>query len=216
MLLKSTQAKGRLTPRQVQLLRIFARVQARHCYSPTIGELAAALGISRSTTFEHIGELRGKGLLSAQPGRARSLKLTSKGQSLLSRLAEGPSASVDGIPLVGRVAAGAPIEAVEDRDSLSLASCFGAGDDVFALEVRGDSMVGEDIRDGDYVICRRRAVADDGALVVAIVDNEDATLKRFYKERGRARLEPANDDYEPIYSDNCRIEGVVVGLVRRL
>jgi len=123
---------------------------------------------------------------------------------------------VDGIPLVGRVAAGAPIEAVEDRDSLSLASCFGAGDDVFALEVRGDSMVGEDIRDGDYVICRRRAVADDGALVVAIVDNEDATLKRFYKERGRARLEPANDDYEPIYSDNCRIEGVVVGLVRRL
>ena len=126
------------------------------------------------------------------------------------------SASADGIPLVGRVAAGAPIEAVEDRDGLSLASCFGAGDDVFGLEVRGDSMVGEDIRDGDYVICRRRAVADDGALVVAIVDNEEATLKRFYKEKSRVRLEPANEDFEPLYCDNCRIEGVVVGLVRRL
>ena len=89
MLLKSTQASRRLTPRQIQLLRIIARVQASHCYSPTIGELAAELGISRSTTFEHIGELRGKGLLSAQPGRARSLKLTSKGQSLLDGLAEG-------------------------------------------------------------------------------------------------------------------------------
>jgi repressor LexA len=108
------------------------------------------------------------------------------------------------------------MEAIEDRDGLSLASCFGAGDDVFALEVRGDSMVGEDIREGDYAICRRRAVADDGALVVAIVDNENATLKRFYTESSRARLEPANDDYEPIYSNNCRIEGVVVGLVRKL
>ncbi|MHC4335140.1 MAG: LexA family protein [Planctomycetota bacterium] len=147
MLLKSTQASRRLTPRQIQLLRIIARVQASHCYSPTIGELAGELGISRSTTFEHIGELRGKGLLSAQPGRARSLKLTSKGHRLLSGLAEGPSASADGIPLVGTVAAGLPMEAIEDRDCLSLASCFGAGDDVFALEVRGDSMVGEDIRE---------------------------------------------------------------------
>jgi repressor LexA len=215
MLLKKPQPVGRLTPRQVQLLRIIVRVQASHCFSPTIGELAAELGISRSTTFEHIGELRRKGLLSAHAGRARSLKLTSRARNLLSSLAEGPSGEAGEIPLVGTVAAGLPMEAIEDRDGLSLASCFGAGDDVFALEVRGDSMIGEDIREGDYVICRRRAVADDGGLVVAIVDNENATLKRFYKERSRARLEPANEDFEPIYSDNCRIEGIVVGLVRK-
>ncbi len=92
----------------------------------------------------------------------------------------------------------------------------GGADDTFALEVRGDSMIGEDIREGDYVICRRKAVAENGRLVVAIVDDENATLKRFYREKDRVRLEPANGDYDPIYSDNCRIEGVVVGLVRKL
>jgi repressor LexA len=204
----------------MQLLRMIGRVQVSQCYSPTIGELAAALGVSRSTTFEHIGELRRKELLSACPGKARSLRLTSKGQNLLSGPGEDgldlPGQPVEDIPLVGAVAAGLPIEAIEDRDCLSLAGCFGRSDGLFALKVTGDSMIGEDIRDGDYVICRRQAVADDGALVVAILDNESATLKRFYKEKGRARLEPANDDCEIIYSDDCRIEGVVVGLVRKL
>jgi repressor LexA len=217
---KTTQRSSQLTPRQVQLLRMIGRVQASQCYSPTIGELAAALGVSRSTTFEHIGELRRKGLLSARPGRARSLKLTSKGQNLLSGPGDGDfdlrGRPVEDIPLVGTVATGLPIEAIEDRDCLSLAGCFGRSDDLFALEVTGDSMIGEDIRDGDCVICRRSAVADDGQLVVAIVDDENATLKRFYREKSRARLQPANDDYEPIYSENCRIEGIVVGLVRKL
>ena len=214
------EATVRLTPRQLQILTAIASFQVNKCYSPTIGELARRLGISRSTTFEHIGELRRKGLLSAEAGRARSLNLTSSGQELLEgrggRRSKvwGPSAA--GIPLVGRVAAGAPVEAVQQRECLSLAGHFGGSDELFALEVTGDSMVGEDIRDGDYVICRRRVAADDGQLVVAIVDDENATLKRFYRESSRARLEPANDDYEAIYSDNCRIEGVVVGLVRRL
>jgi repressor LexA len=114
------------------------------------------------------------------------------------------------------VAAGMPIEAVENAESLSLSSCFGTGDDIFALEVKGDSMIGEDIHEGDYVVCRRSAVANDGQLVVAIVDQENATLKRFYNEKTRARLQPANDDYEPIYSYNCQIEAIVIGLVRKL
>ena len=121
-----------------------------------------------------------------------------------------------GIPLVGRVAAGLPVEAVENKDYLSIESCFGNTGDIFALEVKGDSMVGENIREGDYVICKKTATASNGQLVVAIVDNEDATLKRFYKENNLVRLQPANDSYEPIYSDNCRIEGVVIGLVRKL
>ncbi len=148
------------------------------------------------------------------------MKVSSEARKLLSnlpdedlhpRLAEQAS-----IPLSGMVAAGMPVEAVENAESLSLTSCFGAGDDIFALEVKGDSMIGEDIQEGDYVICRRSAVAHDGQLVVAIVDDENATLKRFYKEKTRARLQPSNDDYQPIYSDNCRIEAVVVGLVRKL
>jgi repressor LexA len=117
---------------------------------------------------------------------------------------------------LGKVAAGPPVEAIEEKEYLSLSSHFGSSDCLFALEVKGDSMIDDDVREGDYVICRRSSVADDGQLVVAIVDDEDATLKRFYKEERRARLQPANDDYGPIYSDNCRIEAVVVGLVRKL
>lgn len=148
------------------------------------------------------------------------MTLTAKSRGLLKRFTEhscqAADKTPDGIPLAGVVAAGLPIEAVENRDNLSINSLFGAADDAFALEVRGDSMVGENIREGDYIICRRAAVATDGQLVVAIVDNENATLKRFYRDSKYARLQPANDDYEPIYSNNCRIEGVVIGLVRKL
>lgn len=208
-----------LTPRQLQLLRMVACFQENRRYSPTLAEMASELNISRSTAFEHIAELRKKGLLSGYPNKARSLKVSSRAQELLNELSDRgfQSASVEpaGIPLAGRVAAGVPLEAVENVESLSLNSCFGTGDDIFALEVRGDSMVNEDVREGDYVICRRCNVAEDGQLVVAIVDNENATLKRFYKDKNRARLQPANDNYQPIYSDNCRIEAIVIGLVRK-
>jgi repressor LexA len=109
-----------------------------------------------------------------------------------------------------------PVEAVENIELLSLGSVFGSGDGIFALEVTGDSMIDEDVRHGDYVICRRSRIAEDGQLVVAIVDDQNATLKRFYEEKGRARLQPSNDDYQPIYTDNCRIEAIVIGLLRRL
>jgi len=210
---------NQLTPRQLQLLRTIARSQASHCYSPTIGELACELGISRSTVFEHIAELRKKDLLSACPAKARSLKLTPKGRELLKGLTAHSLDSHhklhEDIPLVGGVAAGSPIEAIENKDYLSLTSQFGNDDCLFALEVKGDSMVDDGIWDGDYVICRRTAVASNGQLVIAVVDNENATLKRFYKEKAQARLQPTNDDYDPIYSSNCRIEAVVVGLVRK-
>jgi repressor LexA len=192
-----------LTPRQLQLLKAIRVFQAGRCYSPTIAELASELAISRSTTFEHIAELRKKGLLSALPAKARSLNLTSKAQKLLNCLNNNlnsrsqPPAGLSGaalaktdIPLAGKVAAGSPIEAIEDIESLSLSSYFGNSDDIFALEVTGDSMTGADIRNGDFVICRRSPVADNGQLVIAIVDNENATLKRFYKEKSLARLQP--------------------------
>jgi repressor LexA len=220
-----------LTPRQVQLLNAIAGFRSSRGYLPTIGELAESLGVSRTTAFEHIEQLRRKELVLNQPGRARSLNLTSKARRRLSDIrnhqpesstgfqpVEGAArmAVTQGIPLVGRVAAGLPVEAVENKEYLSIESCFGNTGDIFALEVKGDSMVGENIREGDYVICKRTATASNGQLVVAIVDNEDATLKRFYREKIRVRLQPANDAYEPIYSDNCQIQGVVIGLVRKL
>jgi repressor LexA len=209
-----------LTPRQLQLLKAIRVFQAGRCYSPTIAELASQLEISRSTTFEHIEELRKKDLLSPSPATARSLNLTSKALKLLDCLDNETTNSRSrlqaDIPLAGKVAAGVPIEAIENIDSLSLNSCFGNSDDIFALEVKGDSMTGDGIANGDFVICRKCSTADNGQLVVAIVDNENATLKRFYKENSVVRLQPANDAYEPIYSDNCRIEAVVVGLVRKL
>jgi repressor LexA len=209
-----------LTPRQLQLLKAIHDFQAGRCYSPTIAELAQQLAISRSTTFEHIAELRKKDLLSASPATARSLKLTSKALKLLdcldNEISNPRSQPPEGIPLAGRVAAGAPIEAIENIESLSLNSFFGDSDDIFALEVKGDSMTGDGILDGDFIICRKCSTADNGQLVVAIVDNDNATLKRFYKEKSAIRLQPANDNYDPIYSDNCRIEAVVVGLVRKM
>ena len=212
--------ESRLTPRQLQLLKAIRVFQAGRCYSPTIAELASQLAISRSTTFEHIEELRKKDLLSPSPAAARSLKLTSKAQKLLdcldNEIPDSRSRPSTDIPLAGKVAAGVPIEAVENIESLSLNSCFGSSNDIFALEVKGDSMTGDGIVDGDFVICRKCSTADNGQFVVAIVDNENATLKRFYKEKSAVRLQPANDAYEPIYSDNCRIEAVVVGLVRKL
>jgi len=217
---KTADPATQLTPRQMQSLKLIRSFQVSRGYSPTMAELASELGTSRSTVFEHIAELRKKGLLSACLGKARSLKLTSKAQRLLKHLADQSSNSYRdqpaGIPLVGRVAAGVPIEAIEDKDYLSLSSYFQSSDDTFALEVKGDSMIDDGIRDGDYVICRRSKVADNGQLVVAIVDEKEATLKRFYKEKTHVRLQPANDAYGPIYSDNCRIDAVVVGLVRKL
>jgi repressor LexA len=208
------------TPRQVQLLKTIAEFAGRDGYSPTIGELAQTAGVSRTTTFEHVEQLRKKGYIWGPAGKARSLTPTSKARKLLNQLNRCQSQTKETadteIPLAGVVAAGLPIEAVENSDKLSINSLFGSCDEVFALAVRGDSMAGENINDGDHVICRRASSVSDGQLVVAIVDNENATLKRFYKEPGRVRLQPANDEYQPIYSDNCRVEGVVIGLIRKL
>jgi len=208
-----------LTPKQLQVLRHIAVFHGSRCYSPTIAELAAKLSLSRSTVFEHLSELQRKSLLTTSPGRARSLRLTCRGRKLLRQARTEEPATIEngppGIPLAGRVVAGSPVEAIETSDTLSLESCFGMGDGLFALQVSGDSMIEENIQPGDYVICRRTEVAENGQIVVAVVNDGEATLKRFYQERDRVRLQPANASYEPIYSSNCRIQGVVIGLLRK-
>ena len=215
-----TNTAAHLTPRQLQLLETIANFGAIQPYSATIQELASEIRISRTTAFEHLAALREKGLVGGCPNKARSLKLTPQGQRLLKqRRTHTPKTALaeetGGLPLVGRVAAGRPIEAIEQQEHLSLGTHFGSTDDIFALEVAGDSMIDDGIHSGDHVICRRSATAHDGQLVIAIVDDDSATLKRFYKEPTRIRLEPANTNYAPIYSSNCRIEGVVVGLLRK-
>jgi repressor LexA len=216
---QSNQTKP-LTPRQLQLLTMVAAFQTSRCYSPTMAEIAEELRISRSTAFEHIAKLRRKRLLSASSGRARSLTITSKAQELLNHRTACPPAPLSkppaaGIPLLGRVAAGRPIEAIEEAQPLSIDSFF-AGPDTFALQVAGDSMAGSGIFDGDYVICKKTPTADNGRLVIALLDDCSVTLKRFYKEKSRIRLQPANDAYAPIYSTDCSIHAVVIGLIRKL
>ncbi|HIJ71728.1 MAG TPA: repressor LexA [Planctomycetes bacterium] len=207
-----------ITPRQLQVLKTVAQLQLSRCYSPTIAEVAEVLSVSRTTVFEHIGVLREKGLLARSRGKLRSLKLTLRANRLLEQdlQAESIRAPEQGVPLLGTVAAGLPTEAIENPETMSLRDMFGPSDEIFTLRVSGDSMLDEGILDGDYVVCKRSASARDGQIVVAIVDESEATLKKFYAESDRARLEPANSLYNPIYSDNCRIEAVVLGLLRRL
>lgn len=123
---------------------------------------------------------------------------------------------LEGLPLLGNVAAGVPIEAIENAERVSLKDMFGESDDMFALTVTGDSMIDEGIGTGDVVICKKAADASNGQIVVAIVDDENATLKRFYRESDHIRLEASNDAYDDIKSDNCRVEGIVLGHLRRI
>jgi repressor LexA len=207
-----------ITPRQLAVLKAIAHFEKSCCYSPTIAELANQLSVARTTVFEHIARLREKNLLDGTKGKARSLKLTKQASQLLDNL-EGSEQykeqSSGSIALLGNVAAGNPIDAIEDRQELSLTSVFGDSDEVFALEVRGDSMIDAGLNTGDYVVCKRTSDATNGQIVVAIVDDDTATVKRFFQEANRIRLQPENENYEPIYTDNCRIEGVVLGSISK-
>jgi len=158
--------------------------------------------------FEHVAALEKRGLLRKLPHKARSLELTS--------LVRFPEQNESVIPLVGHIAAGAAIEAVEQSDTVALGELFPARDGTFMLKVRGDSMIDEQIRDGDYVVVERRERVRSGETVVALIDRNEATLKKLYHEKNRIRLQPANPAFEPTYvePDRLDIQGVVVGVLR--
>lgn len=197
-----------MTPRQLEILKRIRDHQHSHGYSPTMQELADELDISKVTVFEHVDALVDKGMLRRLPHKARSLELTSS-----VRL---PDERPTLLPLMGRIAAGRPIEAVEDAESLDLEAIFAQRGETFVLEVTGDSMIDDQICDGDFVVVEKRKTANNGEIVVALLEDGEATLKRFYKERKRFRLQPANEAFEPIYVDRLDIQGVVIGIVRRL
>lgn len=206
MSLKTSGQSRQLTPKQLRILRLIRDYQRKHGYSPTMQELADVLGITKVTVFEHVSGLERKGLLRRFKHRARSLELTPR--------VEFPDETQGVLPLVGHIAAGAPIEAIENPELVDLGHMFSSAAGVFALRVRGDSMIDEQICDGDLVVAERRETARDGETVVALLDDGEATLKKFYREKNRIRLQPANPNYSPIYLDNVRIQGVVVGVLR--
>jgi repressor LexA len=196
-----------LTPRQIEILTRIRDGRRSDGYSPTLQEMADELGISKITVFEHVEALLRKGLLRRRSNRARSLELTPA--------ARLPDDRPTVLPLVGRIAAGRPIEAVESPDALDLETVFSSRFPVGILEVTGDSMIDEQIRDGDLVVYEKRPNARNGETVVALVEGEEATLKKFYREKNRIRLQPANPKYQPIYVTDVEIQGVVIGVIRR-
>ncbi len=210
-----------ITPRQLETLRQVENFLKSQCYSATIGELAAALNISRTTAYEHIAGLREKRLLAKSTGKARCLRLTKSGERLLEQARAcqieqcGGDGISEGIFLRGRVSAGYGIEAIEEQTPFSLPETFGHCEDIFVLQVCGQSMIDAGINDGDFVICRSAQTAENGQIVIALLDDEQATMKRFFRDKKAARLMPANDAFEPIYSTTCRIQAVVIGAVKQ-
>lgn len=197
----------RMTPRQMEVLTFIRDYRARVGYSPTLQEIADELGITKVTVFEHVGALVEKGLLRHLAHKARSLEITPRAQF--------PDSRPTCLPLIGRIAAGLPVEAIENPEFLDLEALFTKRGQTFVLRVDGDSMIDDGIRPGDYVVVERRTVARNGETVVALVDGEEATLKKYYKEGRRVKLVAANKAYPPIRPDRVEVQGVVVGLIRQ-
>ncbi len=208
MAVRRNRRDGGITPRQLQIMTLIRDYQRSHGFSPTMQELADELDISKVTVFEHVDTLVRKGLLRRSAHKARSLELTPRAQF--------PDERPTLLPLVGRIAAGLPIEAIENAEAIDLEEIFASRADTFVLRVNGDSMIGEQICDGDFVVVERRSQARNGETVVALLEDGEATLKTFYKEKGRIRLQPANDAFEPIFVEKADIQGVVIGVIRRL
>ena len=206
-----------LNPRQREILE-FLRIHSRnHAYPPTVREIGQAVGLSSSSTVQnHLNALEQKGHIRRDPTKSRTVEVVGEDAH--------PSAASRSfsVPLVGRVAAGGPILAEENiEDHIVLGPEIAGSDDAFALHVRGDSMIEAGIHDGDMVVVRPQREAASGQIVVARIENEqtgehEVTVKRFYREQGRIRLQPENSALEPIYARDVHLEGVVVAVVRVL
>ena len=194
---------GKLTSRQREIFDFIRSKIFERGYGPTVRETADKFGIrSPNGVMCHLRALEKKDIIRREPNMSRAIQLVD----------DGPSDT--GMPLAGVIAAGKPIEAVEQNERIDFRDMFGKSD-LFALQVRGQSMIEDQIADGDIVVVKKQETARDGQIVVALLGDGEATLKRFFREANRVRLEPANREMKPIYSKNVRIMGVVVGVVRR-
>jgi repressor LexA len=198
-----------LTKRQQEIFDFIKRYGSEHGYPPTVRDIGKAIGLtSSSTVHAHLANLEKVGLLRRDPSKPRAIEL------LVDKAKEVVSPS--GLPLVGQVAAGRPVLADENiEEYVSVPEIAGGGDGEFVLEVRGDSMIDAGILQGDHVVVRRQDTAADGEIVVALV-GEEATVKRFFRERDHVRLQPENATMEPIRSRDVTLLGRVVGVCRQL
>lgn len=198
-----------LTKKQRNILDFITHVIKSKGYSPTYREIAKKFHFSSvSTVYDHIRNLQKKGYL-------RYPKQDKSGINLADTARAASANSSTNIPLVGLITAGKPIEALEEKERLNVPAYIMRKGPHFALRVKGKSMIEDGILDGDYVIVKEENSADNGDIVVALLENQFATLKRFYKEKDHIRLQPANSSMEPFRVKNVKIQGLVVGLIRR-
>jgi len=192
-----------LTKRQKEIYEFLKDKIVNRGYGPTVREIGSHFGIrSPNGVMCHLKALEKKGLITRESHMSRAIQLTEAPQKRMS------------LRLAGQIAAGSPLLAEEQDEKIDFSPLFDT-EDHFCLKVKGDSMIDDQIAEGDYVIVRKQKNCKNGEIVVALVDNEEATLKRLYKEGNRVRLEPANSKMKPIYSTNVQVLGVVVGVIRK-
>lgn len=200
-----------LTDRQKQILSYIKDMLHAKGYPPSVREIGTAVGLrSSSTVHNHLIKLEELGFVRRDPTKPRALEVLGE--------AAWRQKSFVPVPLVGRVTAGQPILALENiEETFPLpTSLVGNDEEIFMLTVQGDSMINAGILDGDYVLVRKQNTANNGDIVVALIDKEEATVKRFFKEKDRIRLQPENDAIAPIYSRNVAILGKVIGVFRMI
>ena len=210
-----------ITKRQQQIYDFIRSYQKEKGYPPSVREMAAAVGLSSpSTVHAHLSALEAHGLIKRDKTKPRALELFNEDGSSVKEgtisIGNEPARGSVSLPLVGRVAAGIPILAEQNiEDTFTLPTEIASDSSSFILEVHGESMINAGIFNGDYIVVREQKSAMNGEIVVAMIDGE-ATVKTFYKEAGRVRLQPENDTMEPIFALNPTILGKVVALMRRL
>ncbi len=200
--------KKKLTPRQSSILKYIQKMIDERGYPPSVREIGEGVGLkSSSTVHTHLVNLEKNGYIRRDPTKPRAIEV----------LANRSKSSVIQVPVVGRVAAGKPILAVENIESTFPlpAGFLKNANDVFMLTTKGDSMIQAGIFDGDYLVVSQQQTAEDGDIVVALLNGEDATVKRFFKEADSIRLQPENDMMEPIRSKDVMILGKVIGVIRK-
>ncbi len=199
-----------LTDKQKRVLDFIEQEVAKWNYPPSVREICKALNIrSTATVHNYLDILQEKGYISKMATKPRAIKLLKNNESDL-------ELKCYFAPLVGKITAGQPILAEENREGyFPVPNYLSTGEDCFVLKVSGDSMVGAGINDGDYVIVRQQTTAENGEIVAALLEDE-ATVKRFYRENGNYRLQPENDAYAPLWVNEVKILGRVIGLFRRI
>ena len=202
-----------LTKRQQEIVDFIKKYSARYGYPPTVRDIGKAIGLtSSSTVHAHLANLEKVGLLRRDPTKPRAIELLVDKAKRATR-----PGGFDGLPLVGQVAAGQPVLAEENiEEYVEIPPLAGGDEGEFVLTVTGDSMINAGIHDGDHVVVCSQDTAQDGEIVVALVGESEATVKRFYKEDDHIRLQPENDALEPIVSTEVSVLGRVVGVLRRV